>query len=380
MSLLPYLCPDSSPLRRRESREGRRIPRTSTTPKPRGRCRAKYDDEKAAKDDAFRAQVRRRSREGRCRASVRRQESREGRRIPRTSTTPKPRRSMPRTSTTTKPRGRCRAKYDDEKAAKDDAFRAQVRRRSREGRCRAKYDDEKAAKDDEFRARVRRQSREGGAAQSTTTRKPRRTTHSAHKYDAEAAKVDAAQSTTTRKPRRTTNSAHEYDAKAAREVPRKVRRRESREGRRIPRTSTTPKPRRTTNSAHEYDAKAAKDDAAQTYDEEKAAKDEFRALCHLCPPMPPMPLMLSSSLFPGAVHHFPPLLPSSPFAPLFFFLFSGVCLRAFCWERTLLFGGVWRFPPSSGVGERSGHPSGCFFEAAGIYHRVTCTAAILDSK
>ncbi|KAI9488084.1 hypothetical protein BDB00DRAFT_877855 [Zychaea mexicana] len=228
---------------------------------------------------------------------VRRRESREGRRIPRTSTTPKP-------------RGRCRAKYDDEKAAKDDAFRAQVRRRSREGRCRAKYDDEKAAKDDAFRAQVRRRSREGGAAQSTTTRKPRRTTH----------------------------------------------------------------------SAHEYDAKAAKDDAAQTYDEEKAAKDEFRALCHLCPPMPPMPLMLSSSLFPGAVHHFPPLLPSSPFAPLFFFLFSGVCLRAFCWERTLLFGGVWRFPPSSGVGERSGHPSGCFFEAAGIYHRVTCTAAILDSK
>ncbi|KAI9471382.1 hypothetical protein BDB00DRAFT_249307 [Zychaea mexicana] len=85
-------------VRRRESREGRRIPRTSTTPKPRGRCRAKYDDEKAAKDDAFRAQVRRRSREGR--------------RIPRTSTTPKPRRTMPRKRTTKrKPRRTNSAHY-----------------------------------------------------------------------------------------------------------------------------------------------------------------------------------------------------------------------------------------------------------------------------
>ncbi|KAI9488008.1 hypothetical protein BDB00DRAFT_82178 [Zychaea mexicana] len=106
----------------------------------------------------------------------------------------------------------------------------------------------------------------------------------------------------------------------------------------MPRKRTTKRKPRRTNSAH------------------------YATYAHLCPPMPPMPLMLSSSLFPGAVHHFPPLLPSSPFAPLFFFLFSGVCLRAFCWERTLLFGGVWRFPPSSGVGERSGHLSGCFFE------------------
>ncbi|KAI9488669.1 hypothetical protein BDB00DRAFT_35112 [Zychaea mexicana] len=180
---------------------------------------------------------------------VRRRESREGRRIPRTSTTPKPRRSMPRTSTTTrKPRRTTHSahKYDDEKAAKDDEFRARVRRRSREGRC---------------RANVRRQeSREGRRIPRTST---------------------------TPKPRRTTNSAHKYDAEAAREVPRKVRRRESREGRRIPRTSTTPKPRRSMPRKRTTTRKPRRTtNSAQTYDEEKAAKDEFRALCHLCPPMP----------------------------------------------------------------------------------------------
>ncbi|KAI9494309.1 hypothetical protein BDB00DRAFT_310754 [Zychaea mexicana] len=111
-------------VRRRESREGRRIPRTSTTPKPRGRCRAKYDDEKAAKDDAFRAQVRRRSREGGAAQST---------------TTRKPRRTTHSAHKYDAEAAKVDAAqtYDDKKAAKDDEFRARVRRQSREGRCRA---------------------------------------------------------------------------------------------------------------------------------------------------------------------------------------------------------------------------------------------------